>query len=688
MSQIQVLTSVIDQLHEISGNSSYKYMLITQDDSHPNTELTFHYSPHFNLGQIEELKLLLGRSSLTTIKPTLINLFPLKLIKNQSPQQLLNQYRDLFNSLSQYICKDVAKAWIKILEPNKQALFPYRDYNKSKPDWWPQHVNHIEPDHLDKIGRVEVLINVLRHPRFDLRRVDLKLYQEKPILFSLLKEILYLAMYERMFYNLLRHQDELFYLIPQHERDLFDFNQIQIMTSRLKHPFKPNEVVMASKIIPREVNSRIYGLNETNEMYEENEERGRGKRRTLVVKLRHRRSGKVKKPIIGKKQTRATFKKEIAKLEKETKASQVKGRECSIDVTPVVEIKGSDTRVQDVDRFENKKVLIKMETKSTTHVESELKDEDTEHSNADSTNPVKFEEYTGSREIALENYEEAKLGSPFSYKPEEEASNDSMDDATDDEEYVDDGEEDIVYQELGSEVDNHNRRINNTNMLITPEFDSSNKFDVKRLPRNSKSAGDCQYPITPASSSNNIQNMTFSLRTRLKHMKTSDIQQQDGEDVATADQKPTNVTTHTEFAHYSTPYNNIVTQVNCPSTPHPNFTLSTGHIKQDFLDFNQLPMPNDEFENNVMGIMNQIGTNTSCQDIDGCDGGGFESDLTDYVSDHSSCDGSFVEKSDDTDYDIIDQCELKSEHDNQEDDYNGSYVAGNGEVSIPCCLNI
>ncbi|CAD1807977.1 hypothetical protein FOB58_001330 [Candida parapsilosis] len=693
MSQIQSLTSVINQLHKISGNSSYKYMLVTQDDSHPNTELTFHYSSHFNSGQIEDLKLLLGRSSLTTIKPTLINSFPLTLTKNQSPQQLLNQYRDLFNSLSQYVCKDVAKAWIKILEPNKQALFPYRDYNKSKPDWWPPFVNHIEPDHLDKVGRVEVLINVLRHPRFDLRRVDLKQYQEKPVLYSLLKEILYLAMYERMFFNLLRHQDELFYLIPQHEQKLFDLDRIQIMTSWVKHPFKKDEVIMASKIVPREMNTRIYGLNETNEMDEEEERDvgdeketiGCGNRKTLVVKLRHRRGGKVEKLSLGRKQTRATFKREIAKRENSTKKSkkQVSDRHGDGDIssrnafeTKLDAIVGSEGP-RNIDCLEDDEEDAKMEDFNTVPVKREDKNMNVEHSEIDLAERMEVEQNMILKKdpVTKQFTEEPKLGSPFSYNSEETA-DENVGDATD-EEYVDSGEEEseVEPQSISTQFGYCNARADSTIMLKTPEIESSSKFDTDRNNSNKNRIRNYQYPITPASSSNNIQGLAATPMARINHMDTRNHHQQveDDDDVYVVITTPT-IDTH--VAHFSTPCNNIITHVNCPPPPHhPTYNnINNDHIKQDFLDFHQsscLSNDCDEYGNNVMGIMNQIGSTTdgcegcgsgcgpcdACGAYGGCD---FESDLTDYVSDHSSCAGSFADKSDDTDYEVTDRYDSKN----------------------------
>jgi Protein of unknown function (DUF2841) len=57
-----------------------------------------------------------------------------------------------FKQLQQLVCKVVAKAWIKVIEPKKQTNFPYNKGNDKKPPWWPDDVKHKEPDHLMKPG--------------------------------------------------------------------------------------------------------------------------------------------------------------------------------------------------------------------------------------------------------------------------------------------------------------------------------------------------------------------------------------------------------------------------------------------------------------------------------------------------------------------------------------------------------
>lgn len=71
-------------------------------------------------------------------------------------------YERSFRAFQQINCRQVAKAYIRIIEPRKQVKHPYNggkgapgekgDPEKTKPDWWPDGVIHREPDHLKKPG--------------------------------------------------------------------------------------------------------------------------------------------------------------------------------------------------------------------------------------------------------------------------------------------------------------------------------------------------------------------------------------------------------------------------------------------------------------------------------------------------------------------------------------------------------
>ncbi|AET39350.1 uncharacterized protein Ecym_4287 [Eremothecium cymbalariae DBVPG len=66
-----------------------------------------------------------------------------------------------FRLLRQLPCKQISKCWIKVIEPKKKARFPYTLGEKSKPSWWPQKVQHREPDHLQKPDRVALMIAIM-----------------------------------------------------------------------------------------------------------------------------------------------------------------------------------------------------------------------------------------------------------------------------------------------------------------------------------------------------------------------------------------------------------------------------------------------------------------------------------------------------------------------------------------------
>lgn len=87
-------------------------------------------------------------------------------------------YFAAFRAFQQLNCRQVAKAFIKSIEPRKQVKHPYNggkgpegekgDPEKTKPDWWPAEVNHQEPDHLRKPGLL--LISLLFKSSYVLTR--------------------------------------------------------------------------------------------------------------------------------------------------------------------------------------------------------------------------------------------------------------------------------------------------------------------------------------------------------------------------------------------------------------------------------------------------------------------------------------------------------------------------------------
>lgn len=83
-------------------------------------------------------------------------------------QAVILSYYELLDVIQQVPCKDIAKAWIKTIDPKKQAKNPYNGgktkdiaiakYGKENqgcltmPEWWPMNCRHTEPDHIKKDG--------------------------------------------------------------------------------------------------------------------------------------------------------------------------------------------------------------------------------------------------------------------------------------------------------------------------------------------------------------------------------------------------------------------------------------------------------------------------------------------------------------------------------------------------------
>ena len=83
-----------------------------------------------------------------------------------SDEEALSHFYDTrFRQIQQLSLKTIAKAWIKVVQPKKQAHHPYNGGKQAKevsfagngevtkPDWWPpQGCRHREPDHIKKPG--------------------------------------------------------------------------------------------------------------------------------------------------------------------------------------------------------------------------------------------------------------------------------------------------------------------------------------------------------------------------------------------------------------------------------------------------------------------------------------------------------------------------------------------------------
>ncbi|CUM63516.1 uncharacterized protein PRCAT00001092001 [Priceomyces carsonii] len=274
--KLPVQESLIECLNSLS-KSKTSYILITKDGSeHP---VNFLVSSGFTESQLQQIKSIienpsdcLKSSNLCQIKPALKIVYPLELSR-KTTEHLMSHYADLLTSLSQAICKEVAKQWIKVAEPNKQALYPYKYYNESKPPWWPSTVNHIEPDHLDKSGRIKVLINILRSPEFDLLSLRARtsvLNFKNLVAYNILDELYYLSAYDRLFFDQLREENPLYSNLSSEAKESFSSHSIKIMVSDVRAcriSQKKSGVVMISQIKPELISSKVYEVNQDTTLF-------------------------------------------------------------------------------------------------------------------------------------------------------------------------------------------------------------------------------------------------------------------------------------------------------------------------------------------------------------------------------------------------------------------------------------
>lgn len=163
-------------------------------------------------------------------------------------RELITQYYSIFTSISQLCCKDLAKQWIKVIQPNKQASHPYKLKDRSKPDWWPHHVHHIEPDHLEREGRIDLLILILRNPNVSLRDLVQRTVtiSWRRVSLRLLDEVYYIAAYDRYYY----YKDRDVSLNHNFLRGVF------LVVSDLRRP--DNRITMSLLIFESDTSDRVY----------------------------------------------------------------------------------------------------------------------------------------------------------------------------------------------------------------------------------------------------------------------------------------------------------------------------------------------------------------------------------------------------------------------------------------------
>ncbi|KAH1486640.1 hypothetical protein LV164_001527 [Aspergillus fumigatus] len=89
-------------------------------------------------------------------------------------EKVLAFYESTLEMFNQENCESLIQAFISVIEPCKRVFYPYNgrlavgqprddwDPERTKPPWWPAGILHIEPHHLRKNDRIDLLINILR----------------------------------------------------------------------------------------------------------------------------------------------------------------------------------------------------------------------------------------------------------------------------------------------------------------------------------------------------------------------------------------------------------------------------------------------------------------------------------------------------------------------------------------------
>ncbi|KAK6897201.1 hypothetical protein K6H09_000621 [Candida tropicalis] len=255
------INGIVQSLHQISEEKFIKFMLITQGIS-PTTDFSFHFSNHFTKSETTDIRIILERS-ITNIRPVLNHFKTIKLYKSFNPSinndEVACQLRDLFNSLNQNVCKDIAKSWIKILQPDKQKYFPYTRKD-IKPEWWPPNVVHTEPDHLKKDERIQVLINVVRDPKFQLENVNVNSIRHKiQHTEAIIHEILYICHFERIISENGLDTERLQETASMLEKGLLKTrNVVDLIVSDMR--YHDPEGILQSRIDEKDTNNRIFKI--------------------------------------------------------------------------------------------------------------------------------------------------------------------------------------------------------------------------------------------------------------------------------------------------------------------------------------------------------------------------------------------------------------------------------------------
>ncbi|CDK28821.1 unnamed protein product [Kuraishia capsulata CBS 1993] len=171
MQCIETLRSTLDHLNEDKG-LSYVLLLVNSSDGQAEVISSDELQEASEVLQTyiqenpvhctdQELEKCSGSDSFESTHQTSDSL--LRCMVDLGKPESVTLYLQLcFKAIQQSQCKVIAKSWIRAAEPKKQARYPYKSGDQSKPPWWPHHVRHKEPDHLLKEERTDVMIALCR----------------------------------------------------------------------------------------------------------------------------------------------------------------------------------------------------------------------------------------------------------------------------------------------------------------------------------------------------------------------------------------------------------------------------------------------------------------------------------------------------------------------------------------------
>ncbi|AOW06701.1 hypothetical protein B0I73DRAFT_132247 [Yarrowia lipolytica] len=174
------LASLVRELSQLSGVDFALVTLSTtpiNDDTCSETAVS-HSLPllegrHFSLFASSEFKGHIGAVVDENLVPALVEHkqaqdLPRTLIDLTNTEALLAYLAACLFLLQQETCKNIARTWIKFIEPKKQSKYPYKRGSCTAPPWWPRGVTHKEPDHLQKNERINLLTHLLLYSDFSL----------------------------------------------------------------------------------------------------------------------------------------------------------------------------------------------------------------------------------------------------------------------------------------------------------------------------------------------------------------------------------------------------------------------------------------------------------------------------------------------------------------------------------------